>query len=48
MNKPTMEETMAKRAETINKATPEKQEEARIYLEGYLAGLERVLEKAAS
>lgn len=48
MNKPTMEETMAKLAETINKATPEKQEETRIFLEGYMAGLERVLEKAAS
>ena len=48
MNKPTMEETMAKLAEAINKATPEKQEEAKIFLEGYLAGMERALEKAAS
>lgn len=48
MNKPTLEETMANLAETINKASPEKQEEAKIFLEGYLAGMERALEKAAS
>lgn len=48
MNKPTLEETMAHLAETINKASPEQQEEAKIFLEGYLAGMERALEKAAS
>ena len=45
---PTLEETMANLAETISKATPEKQKEAKIFLEGYLAGLERALEKASS
>ena len=47
-NRPTLEETMANLAETISKAPPEKQEEVNIFLEGYLAGLERALEKAAS
>ena len=45
---PTLEETMANLAEMISTATPEKQEEVKIFLEGYLAGLERALEKAAS
>ena len=45
---PTLEETMANLAETINKATPEKQERVQIFLEGYLACMEHEQEKAAS
>lgn len=45
--KPTMEDTMTKLAENISKESPEKQEEIRIFLEGYMAGLEHVMRKAA-
>ena len=43
--KPTMEDTMTKLAENISKESPEKQEEIRIFLEGYMAGLEHVMRK---
>ena len=48
MTRPTIEQTMEKLAERIRSVPAEKAEEVRIYLEGYLAGLERVLGKQAS
>lgn len=44
----TIEQTMEKLAARIRSVPAEKAEEVRIYLEGYLAGLERVLGTKAS
>lgn len=46
--RPTMEQTLEKLAARIRSVPEEKAEEVRIFLEGYLAGLERVLGKQAS
>lgn len=42
----TIEEAQAKIAETISKAPEEKQEAIRIFMEGYAAGLEHILNNA--
>lgn len=44
----TMEQTMAKLGQTIDRATPEQQEEIKVFLEGYMAAMEHMMGKAAS
>lgn len=48
MTRPTIEQMMEKLAARIRSVPAEKAEEVTIFLEGYLAGLERVLGKQAS
>lgn len=42
----TLDETMAKLGRTIDKASPEKQQEIKVFLEGYMAGLEYQMSRA--
>lgn len=46
--RPTIEQTMEKLAERIRSVPAEKAKEVEIFMEGYLAGLERVLGTQAS
>lgn len=41
----TMEQTMEKLGQTIENATPEQKEEIKLFLEGYMAGLEYQLNR---
>lgn len=42
----TMEETMAKLGRTIDNARPEQKQEIKVFLEGYMAGLEYQMTRA--
>lgn len=42
----TIEETMAKLGRTIDNASPEQQQEIKVFLEGYMAGLEYLINRA--
>ena len=44
----TLAETMAKLGRTIDKASPEQKQEIQVFLEGYMAAMERMMDKAAS